>query len=147
MIGNEIVDIKPKDNPEKWDQIDLGLDYIPKDPNEPRSVVLFNGQTVPYPEEGSEKPSDKDDIIDIVPIPAYEVTMENYQEKMPVGVFKMEAGLVSQAGYVYEQMQKTRRTSEVLDSYLLNNKKIDKLTPLERIELYKTINKNLEIGI
>jgi hypothetical protein len=140
MLGNEIVEKTPE--PEKWDQIDFGFPYVPKDPNEPTSVVLFSNPNATQAEPGS-TPDDKG-IVDVVPLPVYEVTMENYSERMPVGVFKMEAGLMSQAGYVYERMQKTRMTSAELDGFLLDNKKIPTLTPLEKIELYKTLNKNLE---
>lgn len=145
MIGNEIIDIPPQ--PERWDQIDFGFSYVPKDPNEPRGLVLFDGTCIDHPMGlESEKSTEDRGSVDVETVPSYEVTLENYSEKMPVGVFKMEAGLMSQAGYVYEQMQKTRKTSAKLDGYLLDNDKIERLTPLERIELYKAINKNLEIG-
>ena len=145
MIGNEI--ISPPPQPERWDQIELGVKYTSKPSPEPTGLVLFDGTHIDQP-MGIDlgKSGDDSGILDVDTIPGYEVTMENYPEKMPVGVFKMEAGLMSQAGYIYEQMQKTRKTSSKLDEYLLDNTKIGDLTPLERIELYKTVTKNLEIG-
>ena len=131
MSGDEIVDVRPSPTtPSAMPGVEIGHQDIP---NNDRPT---DGKEIPADEEKPAKPVDGK-------VPPYEITFDNYQEGMSRGVFEMEAGLMSEAGYVYERMAKTRKTASELDDYLLDKEKLKELSPQDKMELYKIVNKSL----
>ena len=117
--------------PEKEGQLDMGFfDPWTDNPNEPQLVVQWDGSRIDEPDSKEEKP---DEAMANKELPVYEITMENYSERMPMGIFKMEAGLMSGAGFTYKQMQDYRVVAEVLNKYLTDTEKVKDLTPDQKM--------------
>lgn len=132
MNEDEIIDVRPSPTtPSAMPGVEIGHQDIP---NNDRPT---DGKEIPADEEKPAKP------VDGKVIPPYAITFDNYQEGMSRGVFEMEAGLMSEAGYVYERMAKTRKTASELDDYLLDKEKLKELSPQDKMELYKVVNKSL----
>lgn len=131
MSGDETIDVRPSPTtPSAMPGVEIGHQDIP---NNDRPT---DGKEIPADEEKPAKPVDGK-------VPPYEITFDNYQEGMSKGVFEMEAGLMSEAGYVYERMAKTIKTASELDDYLLDKDKLKELSPEDKMELYKIVNKSL----
>ena len=131
MSEDKIIDVIPfPTTPSAMPEVGMGLQ---DGPNNDRPM---DGKEIPAGEEKPTKP------VDGEAIPPYEITFDNYQEAMSKGIFELEAGLMSEAGYVYERMAKTRKTASQLDDYL-DNDKLKELSPEDKLELYKIVNKSL----
>jgi len=94
------------------------------------------------PVDEYEIPADEEEPA-VEVIPPYEINYFKYIGGMSKGVLGMEVALMSEGGSVYERMEKTRKTASKLDEYLLDNDKLKELSPEDKLELYKLVNKSL----